>query len=78
MKIVEDSPVILNRSGNQQGKLHPVQTVVWVKRSGGNLLVHFECEEPFMCDEILSYEDKYMSGGKGTKGAKGVALRAHG
>ena len=48
MKIVEDSPVILNRSGNQQGKLHPVQTVVWVKRSGGNLLVHFECEEPFM------------------------------
>ena len=31
-----------------------------------------ECEEPFMCDEILSYEDKYMSGGKGSKsGSKG-------
>ncbi|MDD6095617.1 MAG: D-alanine--D-alanine ligase [Clostridia bacterium] len=34
-----------------------------------------ECEEPFMCDEILSYEDKYMSGGKGGKsgGSKGMA-----
>ena len=31
-----------------------------------------ECEEPFMADEILSYKDKYMSGG-GTKGAKGGA-----
>ena len=29
------------------------------------------CEEPFMNDEILSYEDKYMSGGKG--GSKGMA-----
>ena len=29
------------------------------------------CEEPFMSDEILSYEDKYMSGGKG--GSKGMA-----
>lgn len=29
-----------------------------------------ECEEPFMADEILSYKDKYMSGG-GSKGAKG-------
>lgn len=28
-------------------------------------------EEPFMNDEILSYEDKYMSGGKG--GSKGMA-----
>ncbi|MBQ8475218.1 MAG: D-alanine--D-alanine ligase [Clostridia bacterium] len=33
-----------------------------------------ECEEPFMCDEILSYKDKYMGGGKGTKGgSKGMA-----
>lgn len=35
-----------------------------------------ECEEPFMCDEILSYKDKYMSGGsKGSKsgGSKGMA-----
>ena len=35
-----------------------------------------ECEEPFMCDEILSYQDKYMSGGsKGSKsgGSKGMA-----
>lgn len=33
-----------------------------------------ECEEPFMCDEILSYEDKYMGGGKGAKGgSKGMA-----
>lgn len=31
-----------------------------------------ECEEPFMADEILSYKDKYMSGG-GSKGAKGGA-----
>ncbi len=32
-----------------------------------------ECEEPFMCDEILSYKDKYMSGGSGSKGgAKGA------
>lgn len=32
-----------------------------------------ECEEPFMCDEILSYKDKYMdsSGGKKAGGAKG-------
>ena len=29
------------------------------------------CEEPFMSDEILSYEDKYMSGAKG--GSKGMA-----
>lgn len=29
------------------------------------------CEEPFMHDEILSYEDKYMSGSKG--GSKGMA-----
>lgn len=29
------------------------------------------CEEPFMNDEILSYEDKYMSGSKG--GSKGMA-----
>ncbi len=32
-----------------------------------------ECEEPFMADEILSYKDKYMSGGGGSKGAKGGA-----
>ena len=33
-----------------------------------------ECEEPFMCDEILSYKDKYMGGGKGSKGgSKGMA-----
>ncbi len=30
------------------------------------------CEEPFMNDEILSYEDKYMSGGKGGQ-SKGMA-----
>lgn len=32
------------------------------------------CEEPVMNDEILSYEDKYMSGGKGAKsgGSKGM------
>jgi len=35
-----------------------------------------ECEEPFMADEILSYKDKYMSGG-GSKGAKGGA-KSHG
>ncbi|MBO4374152.1 MAG: D-alanine--D-alanine ligase [Lachnospiraceae bacterium] len=28
------------------------------------------CEEPFHTDEILSYEDKYLSGGKGSKGSK--------
>ena len=35
-----------------------------------------ECEEPFMEDEILSYQNKYMdSGSKGTKqgGSKGMA-----
>ncbi|MCR5411142.1 MAG: D-alanine--D-alanine ligase [Lachnospiraceae bacterium] len=34
------------------------------------------CEEPFHSDEILSYEDKYMSGGKGSKNggaSKGMA-----
>ncbi len=32
------------------------------------------CEEPFMNDEILSYEDKYLGGGKGkTGGSKGMA-----
>lgn len=29
-----------------------------------------ECEAPAKADEILSYEDKYMSGGGGKKGAK--------
>ncbi len=29
-----------------------------------------ECEEPVMGDEILSYEDKYVSGGKGMSGLK--------
>lgn len=31
------------------------------------------CEEPFMNDEILSYEDKYMGGGKKSGGSKGMA-----
>jgi D-alanine-D-alanine ligase len=31
------------------------------------------CEEPFMTDEILSYEDKYTGGGKKTGGSKGMA-----
>ncbi len=31
------------------------------------------CEEPFMTDEILSYEDKYTSGGKKAGGSKGMA-----
>lgn len=31
------------------------------------------CEEPFMNDEILSYEDKYMSGGKSGGASKGMA-----
>ena len=31
------------------------------------------CEEPFMTDEILSYEDKYTSGGKNKSGSKGMA-----
>ena len=35
------------------------------------------CEEPFMNDEILSYEDKYLSGSKGSKGgSKGMASLA--
>lgn len=31
-----------------------------------------ECEEPVSADEILSYEDKYVSGGKGGKGMSGA------
>ena len=31
------------------------------------------CEEPFGNDEILSYEDKYMGGGKNSGGSKGMA-----
>ncbi|MBE6781201.1 MAG: D-alanine--D-alanine ligase [Ruminococcaceae bacterium] len=31
------------------------------------------CEEPFMNDEILSYEDKYLGGGKKQGGSKGMA-----
>lgn len=31
------------------------------------------CERPVGSDEILSYEDKYISGGKGSKGSKGMA-----
>ncbi len=31
------------------------------------------CEEPFMNDEILSYEDKYLGGGKKSGGSKGMA-----
>ena len=34
------------------------------------------CEEPFMNDEILSYEDKYMGGGKNSGNAKGMASLA--
>ncbi len=34
------------------------------------------CEEPFMNDEILSYEDKYMGGSKGSGGSKGMASLA--
>ncbi|MDR1928341.1 MAG: D-alanine--D-alanine ligase, partial [Oscillospiraceae bacterium] len=30
------------------------------------------CEEPLNADEILSYENKYMGGGKGAKAAKGA------
>ncbi len=31
------------------------------------------CEEPFMNDEILSYEDKYLGGGKNGGASKGMA-----
>lgn len=31
------------------------------------------CEEPVQCDEILSYRDKYVSGGKSGGGSKGMA-----
>lgn len=31
------------------------------------------CEEPFMNDEILSYEDKYLGGGKSGEASKGMA-----
>lgn len=31
------------------------------------------CEEPFMNDEILSYEDKYLGGGKSGGASKGMA-----
>lgn len=31
------------------------------------------CEEPFMTDEILSYEDKYTGGGKKSGSSKGMA-----
>lgn len=31
------------------------------------------CEEPFMNDEILSYEDKYLGGGKNGEASKGMA-----
>ncbi len=34
------------------------------------------CEEPFMNDEILSYEDKYLGGGKKQGGSKGMASLA--
>ncbi len=34
------------------------------------------CEEPFMNDEILSYEDKYIGGGKSSGNAKGMASLA--
>lgn len=31
------------------------------------------CEEPVQCDEILSYEDKYVGGGSKSGGSKGMA-----
>lgn len=31
------------------------------------------CEEPVQCDEILSYEDKYVGGGSKSCGSKGMA-----
>lgn len=33
-----------------------------------------ELEEPIMQDKILSYKDKYQSGGKGSKGSKGSGM----
>ncbi len=36
------------------------------------------CEEPFGNDEILSFGDKYLSGGKGAKGAKSGAAKSVG
>lgn len=35
-----------------------------------------ECEEPLNATDILSYEDKYMAGGKKTGGSKGMASLA--
>ena len=39
---------------------------------GGNGIARTSvCEEPITSSEFLTYEDKYMGGGKGAKGAKG-------
>ena len=35
-----------------------------------------ECEEPLNATDILSYEDKYMAGGKSSGGSKGMATLA--
>lgn len=35
-----------------------------------------ECEEPLNATDILSYEDKYMAGSKGSSGSKGMASLA--
>lgn len=37
-----------------------------------------ECESPVAKDEILSYKDKYMSGGNGAKGAKSGGAKGSG
>ena len=37
-----------------------------------NEAIASECEEPIATDEILSYEDKYVNGGKNGKSGKGV------
>jgi D-alanine-D-alanine ligase len=37
-----------------------------------------ECEEPYFSDDILSYQDKYMGGNGGGKGAKGGKIGGKG
>ena len=51
------------------GKLREINCSVLGDRDEAEASV---CEEPFMEDEILSYTDKYMSGGS-SKGAKGMS-----
>ena len=56
MKLVEGVPVMLNKTFNHGNKSW-ASTMVSVKRSEDKMLVHFDCEEPYM-DKVIASSRK--------------------